>query len=390
MKEQQLKDAIEQVNIPDEMQKRIARNLCRQTVDGAYHYKYKAKNLKKSLLAAAALILVAGTVSIPVQAGIRYLVKQRMESIPQEEMEAILEMQKTQNINGNGFSREYSQKELERKAELFRAYQKGTFPQGQLLVVETEEQVQADALCYVTVTGVFYLPDRELTDEELLEIIDFDTKEIYSLALDPEVSAFQEQQQEEQLHIQSKVQAEGGISQADAVAIAQKWMNSFFKVSTDGMEETIYLDEEFFSVPIYHITYDIRSNCYYYFSISTIDGTLMSMDVSIPGMGELDITETQLKEQIPASGQAAVKFMKEQLGFQDDFKTVTCLYRTENGELVSWYLPCYLTDEAGIIHEVRFLNNTNEFFSYKQVSLESYQERINQEGVTAVTLDLQP
>lgn len=390
MKEQHIKEAIEQVNIPDEMQKRIARKLCRQTVDGVYHYKYKAKNLKKNLLAAAALILLAGTVSIPVQAGIRYLVKQRMESIPQEEMESILEMQKAQNINGNGFSREYSQKEQERKAELFRAYQKGTFPQDQLLMVEKEEQVQTDTLCYVTSTGVFYLPDRELTDEELLEIIDFDSKEIYSLSLDPEVSAFQEQQREEQLQIQSKVQAEGGISESDAVAIAQKWMNSFFEVSTDGMEETIYLDEESFSVPIYHITYDIRSNCYYYFSISTLDGTLMSMDVSLANMWELDATEAQVKEQIPASGQAAAAFMKEQLGFQDDFKTVTCLYRTENGELVSWYLPCYLTDEKGIIHEVGFLNNTNEFFCYKQVTPELYQERISQEGVTVVTLDLQP
>lgn len=388
MNDHNIKDAVEQINIPEAMQKRIAGNLCKQTVEGTYHCKYRIKKCRKILLSAAALLLIAGTIGIPVQAGIRYLVKQRMESIPKEEMEAILEMQKAQDINANDFSREYSQSEQERMAALFRAYQNGTFPQGQLLIVEKEEQVQADTLCYVSDTGCFYLPDRELTDEELLEIIDFDSKEIYSLSLDPEVSAFQAQQQQEQLEIQSKVQAEGGISEADAVAIAQKWMDSFFGVSTDGMEETIYLDEDSFEVPIYHITYDIRSNCYYYFSISTIDGTLMSVEVSLGQWRDAPaVTESQARAQMPSNCASAIQFMKEQLGIQDNFETVTCLYRAENGELLSTLLSYYFTNTEGEIYMVCFLKGTDEISGYSRIAPELYQQRSSREDVTVITLD---
>ena len=45
-----------------------------------------------------------------------------------------------------------------------------------MLEVENAGAVVAGTLCYIKDTGGYYLPDRELTDEELLEIIEYDYK----------------------------------------------------------------------------------------------------------------------------------------------------------------------------------------------------------------------
>lgn len=382
-----IKETMDQINIPEDMQKKIIKNLCKQTVDGKYRYKYTAKNFKKKLLTAAAFLLIIGTVSIPVQAGIRYLVKQRMESVPKEEIKAILEIQQSQTASADSFSREYTQAERDRMAELFRAYQNGTFPEGELLMLETDAKIPKDTLCYGKDTGRFYFPDRSLTDEELLQIIDFNYKRDYSLALDPEVQAARDEQEKEQEAIKSKIQTQGSISESEAIEIAQKWMTSFFGTSTDGMEETIYLDDGRFDVPIYHITYDIQSNCYYYFSISTIDGAIMSLDVSFASWLDAPVvSETQAKTQIFENYQTAQSFLREQMGIYEDFANVYCLYLTESGNVISRDFAYYFVTADQKVYEVSFICNTNEFSCYTQTSYESLQQTLEREKVTSITL----
>lgn len=382
-----IKETMDQVNIPKDMQEEIIRNLQRQANSGKYKYNYKSHTFKKTLLSAAALLLIVGAISIPVQAGIRYLVKARMESIPNEEMEATLEMQQAQTVSADSFSREYSQSEKQRMAKLFKAYQNGTFPQEQLLLIESEDQIPVDALCYLKSTSCFYLPNRDLTDEEILEIIEFDYKREYSLTLDPEVHAMMEESEKEQNEIKAKVQASDGISEADAIEIAQKWMNSFFGVSTDGMEETIYLDEDRFEVPIYHITYDIRSTCYYYFSISTIDGSLMSVDVSSSSrLDDSEMTQEQAKAQISENYQAALRFLREQLGIQEDFETAYCLYRAEDSKMLSKVLSYFFQKEDGDFYMVGFYCNTNEFCAFTYATSEWFQQLSERENAILITL----
>lgn len=382
-----IKETMDQINISQDMQKKIIKNLCQQTVEGKYQYKYKAKNFRKMLLTAAVLLLIIGTVSIPVQAGIRYLVKQRMESIPKEEMESILTMQRDQTADADSFSRDYSPKERERMAELYEAYQNGTFPEGELLMLETEEEIPQDTLCYMKDTGCFHFPGRSLTDEELLQIIDFNYKRDYSLTLDPEVQAVRAEKEQEQEEIKARLQTTGSISESDAIEIAQKWMTSFFGLSTDGMEETIYLDDSRFDVPIYHITYDIQSNCYYYFSISTVDGAIMSLDVSLASwLDTSDTTEAQIKRQIAENYQAAQSFLREQMGMNEDFANVYCLYLSDAGSVISRNLAYYFITTDQKVYKVSFIHNTNEFSGYTQTSYESFQQTLAREEVTSVTV----
>lgn len=388
MNETNLKNTMDQINIPEDMQKKLIKNLCRQTIEENYQYKYKKKYRVKMLLSAAAILLVIGVVSIPVQAGIRYLVKQRMESIPREEMESTLTMLSSQTVNVDSFSRDYSIQEKERMAELFKSYQNGTFPEGQLLLLETDMEIPENVLCYEKSTGCFYLPDRSLTDEELLQIIDFNYKRDYSLTLDPQVQSEIAIQEKEQEEIKAQIEKQqNSISEAEAASIAQKWIDSLFGISTEGMEETIYLDKDSFDIPTYHVTYDIQSNCYYYFSISTIDGTVMSFQRNVASLLDSPpVTESQARLQITETYRTAREILKEQAGIYEDFSNVFCHYIAEDGYITSMSMAYYFITSDEKIYKISFYSGAREFYAYKQVSSEIYRQLLEREEVTVISL----
>lgn len=71
-------------------------------------------------------------------------------------------------------------------------------------------------LCYIRSTGEYYLPDRELTDEELLEIIDCN----FRIALGSNRKTREEIETEdlaERAMLEQKVQSEGGVSKEKAM-----------------------------------------------------------------------------------------------------------------------------------------------------------------------------
>lgn len=383
-----LKEIMDQINISQDMQKNIIKNLCQQTVDGSYRYQYRKKYIKNMILSAAAILLVIGVVSIPVQAGIRYLVKQRMESVPREEMEATLTMLKSQPVSADRFSRSYSEEEKNRMAALFQSYQNGTFPEGGLLLLETDTEIPGDILCYAKNTSCFYLPSRSLTDEELLQIIDFNYKREYSLTLDPEVQSDVSLREKEQEEIKAQIkEQQSSISEAEAVSIAQNWMDSLFGLSTGGMEETIYLDNESFEIPTYHITYSIRSNCYYYFSISTIDGAVMSFDRSVVSLLDLPaVSESQALLQVDENYRTAQALLSGQADVHKDFNEISCFYLEEDGRIASLSLVYYFTATDEKIYKVSFYQGTNELLNYQQVSPEAYSQMCAREDVTTVSL----
>lgn len=47
---------------------------------------------------------------------------------------------------------------------------------------ESAEEAESLGFCFLVPNSTFYLPDRELTEEEMLQIIDFYAKRDYALA----------------------------------------------------------------------------------------------------------------------------------------------------------------------------------------------------------------
>lgn len=196
----QLRHALKQVHMKENMQEEIIMNVRTQMADGTY----RRNSFKRNMVSAAACLMAIGMVSIPVYAGYQGLrsaiisdkVMARMQEIPKAEVQDIYNMvqYEQRSFHADQFNREYTKEEESRKEALRKEYENGRFPEGTLTLVENAGQtVDSDQLVYARDTGCFYLPERALTDEELLQILDFNSKRDFALEQNPNV---QQQRQE--------------------------------------------------------------------------------------------------------------------------------------------------------------------------------------------------
>lgn len=139
--------------------------------------------------------------------------------------------------------RQYSDQEKERMKKLQASYQDETAkPENMIQEVDSAEDVTEGTLCYITSTGQFYLPDRELTDEEMLEIIDCN----FRIALNTGHKTQEEWDAEDlarRTELEEKVKAAGGISEEKAVEIARKAMET--DLGEEAKELKLCVDETF-------------------------------------------------------------------------------------------------------------------------------------------------
>lgn len=127
-------------------------------------------------VAAAITILIIGATGISAYAGITHI--QRLSSMPEEEKQEYVQILETHD-EGNGYSRNLSLDENNRMLTLLEEYRNGRFPENNISVVQKYEELIPDTLCYVEETGTLYLPSGELSDEQLLEYIDYQEKFFY-------------------------------------------------------------------------------------------------------------------------------------------------------------------------------------------------------------------
>lgn len=137
----------------------------------------KRERLKYTAAAACMLLLAA---SVPVVAQIPFITE-RMQAMPKEEIQDLADMTNGQAINADLFSRPLSVEERIRMEVVREDYINGIFPKEEIVMVSGEEEAAAD-FYYNRDTGMFFLPEsRDLTDQELAQLVDFHYKRDYSL-----------------------------------------------------------------------------------------------------------------------------------------------------------------------------------------------------------------
>lgn len=136
-------------------------------------------SLKYSVAAICLLLII---VSTPVMARIPFIAE-RMQTVSEEEVKELSDMTNQQNIDADIFSRPLTEDERTRMQSLKEAYENGSFPDEDICLVSQNTEIDAAVDFYYNIdTGMFYLPDsRELTDEEIKQLIDFYYKRDYSL-----------------------------------------------------------------------------------------------------------------------------------------------------------------------------------------------------------------
>ncbi|MCI8267790.1 MAG: hypothetical protein HFH78_15395 [Lachnospiraceae bacterium] len=276
-----LKETMDQIHMKEEMQKEIIMKVKRQTDRRAFG----KKRLHQAVAAAAAFVLIAGAV-IPSQAGLRNFVKDRLENMPKQELEAVNQMVQSQNnAEADSFSREYSKEEIKRMQQLQEAYQNGRFPQQTITFTDSVGQIPDDLLRYDPDTNFLYLPDRVLTDEELLQIIDFNYTRDYAVSQGTAAQEARKEWEEKEESLKAKVQKEGWITEKEALQAAEVYLQTEFGLSAEGMETYVFLDEPKTGLFIYHVSYqteDDISTYAYGIDLNAEDGSLVdTSDASI-------------------------------------------------------------------------------------------------------------
>lgn len=308
-----LQDAVNTIQITEAMQKDIIQNVKTRT-------KKKKYNFSNVAAAVVLIVILSGALSIPVRAFVNSFIQERMEKVPQEELTEIVDELSVQGVNIDSFSREFTEEEKRKMAELVQKYAEGTFPEGELARAESVEEAAGLGFCFLATSSTFYLPDRELTDEELLQIIDFYVKRDYAVTKQYEEEFADELAQWKESEEQKKAEIiEGsGITEEEAVEIAKGWLMKLFGVTENGLECNRYLGED--DAPIagktefYHVNWtDFPNRQYYYFYIDAEDGGLAYAKGTSGNMEEETVAAAEANALLPELKQSAISFVEEQL-----------------------------------------------------------------------------
>lgn len=141
----------------------------------------KVSKTKYLIRVAAAMvcIILVGTGSI--YAAKNYL-GQRLKEMDTAEIEQYNDRTQSSVVGADRYSRDLTEAERERLSLLDNQYlREGRFPESDITQLENEANATYYSLYFVSSESKFYLPAREMTDEELLELIDFYYKRDYSV-----------------------------------------------------------------------------------------------------------------------------------------------------------------------------------------------------------------
>ena len=122
-------------------------------------------------------------------------------------------------IQADTYTRELTDAERKRRDELNQAYIKGTYPDNELPIYETMEQAEGTPYCYIEESGTFKLPETELTDEQLLQLIDFQEKRSY--CLDKESRKSSEEEEAKSII---------GVTEEEAITYAKEQVERLYQV----------------------------------------------------------------------------------------------------------------------------------------------------------------
>ncbi|MCM1136616.1 MAG: hypothetical protein NC400_13720 [Clostridium sp.] len=168
----------EQMIVPEGLEAKIDAMLRQGSGRNLGRAKKKTLNFRRALVLAAALTMVFSITAAAAAGALR----QRMEAMNREKLEEYFAQIYTSKVSADNYSRPVMDSERERMAKLRLSYEEqGIFPEKELTMLDEPADYKGKNIAFLKSTSTFFLPEREMNDEELLQIIDFQTKRDYSL-----------------------------------------------------------------------------------------------------------------------------------------------------------------------------------------------------------------
>ncbi|MCM1156914.1 MAG: hypothetical protein NC300_01280 [Bacteroidales bacterium] len=387
----------------------------------------RRKNQKYSLAKKAAILAmiltIACTGGFTAYAVVENMAKQRMENMPEEEKKAITQEADAYHIGEITCSRELTLHEKERMHELGIAYKEGLFPEGEMQKAESENQIDANIPCYVITAMYMYFPERELTDEELLQLIDADYKTNYALeSRAEELFADEHQTQADaRQQLQQEADANGGIPEEEAVAIAKEYHDRLFEGIGEEISDELkarllavqnpdYLCGGVTKLSVsssieaadsegaagashqlyYNVGYYIGNIPIYQYYINAKDGALSYVMVNDFYNFEDEISISEAENHVQNMCQKAEDYLKNYFGVTSEYKEVFCSYfknAAEDGVSLN-RIYFWFTTEEGNSYKIAFDCKNSEFKGYDSESFDTYLQRnaLSREDTTIINL----
>lgn len=162
-------------DIPESFQDHI-RTLMRELPTEPKAERKKYPVYKIAVLFLAACLICSGTC----YAGVK-LYQKRLQEMSKTERKQLKEKIQKSYADADSYSRDLTEAENKMFDQLREEYENGRFPEEQLLTVEKAADVPEATLAYCYENATFYLPEKELSEQQMLEIIDFNYKTDYAL-----------------------------------------------------------------------------------------------------------------------------------------------------------------------------------------------------------------
>lgn len=180
----------------------------------------------------------------PVTAKVSNAVKERMESMSQKELEERLDAEtnprkqtREHDTETLAFSRKWSKEEEGRFNKLRGKYKaEGLFPEGELQIVDKlEENVEISSPVFEIWNREIFLPERELTDEELLQVIDFKYKGEYAIENSEAAKGLVAAQQD---FANNPNPGKDDLAEEEAISKASEYLGAMYDLDIGKMNKT--------------------------------------------------------------------------------------------------------------------------------------------------------
>ena len=330
--------------------------------------KMKGKIPKAAVAALVLVVLLGGTIGV--YAAKNYFVE-RMGKLSQEEKEEYVSEVLHSKANADVYSRSFSEKEKSRIQELEQQYlNKGLFPEQSLIRISSEEEIDPEQICFWAESSTFYFPERDLTDEELLEFIDFYYTRDYSL-------------DEDSSQTQSKFEVKSEMEWQEAVELAKEKVQSVFGLDM----QNVTISQE------YNQGNDGEAGfSTLYVSIITEDGVTYMASVDLQSR-KMDTLSIETGDSHYSSGIAVdvdsyyaheqeAEKLAQKWNPEADYNMTEIEYiSTNKQELDTGVINYYFRAEDGNICVVSYSCVTNEFYSIRNFTSEEIEARSEQKEI---------
>lgn len=277
---------------------------------------------------------------------------EHLQSMSQEEQKQLNHMTQAQREDADHYSRKLSSQEQKRKELLQKEYKKGTLPETKLKEVDSQKEVKANGgkeVVYCRANSTFYLPKSELTDEQLLQIIDFNERRDYALA--------KQNQADRARAAQSPVdETANKLTEDQAIEAAKQYVSKIYGIDTNqaraAVDVTTYEDSE---DDEYNIVLKKKGWKYEYSVAVKINSGEINQSAISEGDKWISASDASYRKGIERKYLRTVQQMMDKIAPNQSIKSIYGISRFDKQNLLLYgEITYYVRSEDGVIYVIKY------------------------------------